>query len=227
MVVACCVVFVLHLVALAGPPPPPPLPPPFGAKVLLAEELEAAHLVAASGGQGHQALAQDIYSTSSGNSNCPPASPWNNSGTLSFCSLPVLPVGTKVTLLSDLEAGLKGLSIVNGNHGGIVNAASQPLLGGASDCHSNSLSASAAGRPASSCHGDDEAVVGQLMSSSAGSVFAGRPTDLAAYQKLLGLIVEPHGGQTANNNSLPVSTANSFLCLVNSLKFYLGCYAQF
>lgn len=202
----------MHLVALAGPPPPPPLPPPFGAKVLLAEELEAAHLVAATGtGQGRHSLLQDVYSTSSGNSHCPPAtSPWNNSGTLSFCSLPVLPVGTKVTLLSDLEAGLKGLSVVNGNHGGgLVHAASssQPLLGSASDCNSLPASSSAAGRPASSSHGDDEVIGGgqQLVSSS-----GGRPTDLVAYKKLLGLMshVEPRDFQmtTANNNmSLPVS----------------------
>lgn len=174
--------------------------PPTGAKVLLAEELEA-QLVAYSSERSEYSRAATVSSasrpsncrTSADNSLTPPRlASWgggNNPGNLSFCSLPVLPTGTKVTLLSDLEAGLGGLCAADR----AAAVSCQPPDGVAAD---GSLSVlTAAGRP----------VVSNPPAMLAVNAFNSRMTDLAAYKKLLGVVMDPFSSQTANDTALPVS----------------------
>lgn len=158
--------------------------PPSGAKVLLAEELEA-QLVAYSSERSENSRAAATVSSASRPSNCrtsadnsltpPRLASWggNNPGNLSFCSLPVLPTGTKVTLLSDLEAGLGGLCTADR-----AAVDCQPPDGVAS----GSLSVlTAAGRP----------VASNPPAMLAVNTFNSRMTDLAAYKKLLGVVMDP------------------------------------
>lgn len=170
----CC--FVLRLVALAAGPPS-------GAKVLMAEELEA-QLVTAVTDRSDSSRAASASSPPSQPSNCrssvggsfapsllTSSCSGNNAGNPPFFSLPVLPVGTKVTMLSELEAGLKGLDV-----------AGQTGTGGQ--------------RPDGSADGP---------AALPANAFANRMASLAAYKKLLGLVMDPYGGPTAVDMAQPVS----------------------
>lgn len=169
--------FVLRFVALAAGPPS-------GAKVLMAEELEA-QLVTAATDRSESSCAASASSPPSQPSNCRSSAGrsftpsllasscgGNNAGN-PFFSLPVLPVGTKVTMLSELEAGLKGLDVVG-----------QTGTGGQ--------------RP-------DGSADGPAAAASPANAFANRMANLAAYKKLLGLVMDPYGGPTAVDMARPVS----------------------
>lgn len=170
--------FVLRFVALAAGPPS-------GAKVLMAEELEA-QLVTAATDRSESSCAASASSPPSQPSNCRSSAGrsftpsllvsscgGNNAGNPLFFSLPVLPVGTKVTMLSELEAGLKGLDV-----------AGQTGTGGQ--------------RP-------DGSADGPAAAASPANAFANRMANLAAYKKLLGLVMDPYGGPTAVDMARPVS----------------------
>lgn len=151
--------------------------PPSGAKVLMAEELEAQLVTAAASDRSESSRAASASSPSQPSNRRSSAGGsfasslltslcnGNSAGNPSFFSLPVLPVGTKVTMLSELEAGLRGLNVA-----GRVGAGSQHPDGG----------------------------------TDGSAAFAGRMADMAAYKKLLGLAMDP-GPPAAVDTVQPVS----------------------